>query len=99
MPWYCVNKALPCHYVNTILPRKFLKLQCKKTTCKKEEIVYVKPNKKYMNDYDENKETSYIQYCDVNNLYGWTILEQFLVNNAEWVKDTSQVNEDFIKKL
>ena len=50
-----------------------------------------------MNDYDENKETSYIQYCDVNNLYGWTILEQFLVNNAEWIKDTSQVNEDFIK--
>ena len=27
---------------------------------------------KYMKDYDKNKETSYIQYLDVNNLLGWT---------------------------
>ena len=27
-------------------------------------------NKKYMKDYDKNKEWSYIQYWDVNSLYG-----------------------------
>ena len=31
---------------------------------------YVKANDKYMKDYDINKESSYIQYWEVNNYYG-----------------------------
>ena len=35
---------------------------------------------------------------DVNNLYGWTMPKKVAVNNDfEWIKDTSQFNEDFIK--
>ena len=30
-----------------------------------------KTNSKCMNDYDKNKKQLYIQYWDVNNLYGW----------------------------
>ena len=52
-----------------------------------------------MKDYDKNKESSYIQYWDVNNLYGWAMLHKLPVNNFEWIKDTSQFNKDFIKKL
>ena len=59
---------------------------------------YVKANNKYMKDYDKNKESSYFKYWDVNN---WTIFfaiwEKLPVNNFEWIKDTSQVNEDFMK--
>ena len=50
-----------------------------------------------MKDYDENKESSYIQYWDVNNLHGCAMSEKLPVNNFEWIKDTSQFNEDFIK--
>ena len=35
-------------------------------------IIDVYIDVKYMKDYDKNKETSYIQYLDVNNLLGWT---------------------------
>ena len=32
---------------------------------------YAGAKNKYIKDYDKNKESLYIQYCDVNNLYGW----------------------------
>ena len=50
-----------------------------------------------MKDYDQNKQLSYLQYWDVNNLYGWAMLQMFPVNNFEWIKDASQFNEDFLK--
>ena len=50
-----------------------------------------------MTDYDKNKESSYIQYWGVNNLYGWAMSQKLPVDNIEWIKDTSQFNEDFIK--
>ena len=42
---------------------------------------YAKANYKYMKDYDKNKELSYFKYCDVNNLYGWTLSQKFYVND------------------
>ena len=58
---------------------------------------YAKANSKYMNGYDENKELSYINYWDVNNMYGQEKSQNLPVNNFEWIEDTSQFNEDFIK--
>ena len=44
---------------------------------------YAKTNNKYVKDYDKNKQSSYIQFCDVNNLYGWAMSQNLPVNNFE----------------
>ena len=59
---------------------------------------FAKTNNKYRKDYDKNKGLSYIKYWDLNNLYRWAMAQKFPVNNFEWFEETSQFNEDFIKK-
>ena len=51
-----------------------------------------------MNDYDKNIESSYVEFLDANNLYGWAMSQKLPVNGFKWVKKLSQFNEDFIKK-
>ena len=60
---------------------------------------YPKGNNKNMKDYDKNKESSTFQYCDVNSLYGWVMLQKLpaTVKNFKWVKDISKFDESFIK--
>ena len=58
---------------------------------------YTEANNKYIKNYNKNEESSYIQYLDANNLYGWAMSQKLLVNNFKWVKDTSRINEEFIK--
>ena len=50
-----------------------------------------------MQDFDKNKESSYLQYWDVNHSYRWEISQKLPVNNFEWIEVTSQFNQEFIK--
>ena len=58
---------------------------------------YAKAKKKYMKDYDKNKESSYVKYWDLNNLHGLAMSQKLSVNAFEWVEDSSQCNKDFRK--
>ena len=58
---------------------------------------YLRANKKYMKDYDENKESSYLKYQYVNSLYGLTMYQKFSVNDFKQVEDISEFDEIFMK--
>ena len=58
---------------------------------------YAKANNKYMKNYDENEESSFFEYLDANNLYGWAMSEPLPVNGFDWMEDLSKIDEDFIK--
>ena len=59
---------------------------------------YAKANNKYMKNYDENEESSFVEYIDANNLYGSAMSEPLPVNGFDWIEDLSKIDEDFIKK-
>ena len=49
-----------------------------------------------MKNYNNNEESSYIQYLDANNLYGWAVSKKLPVNGFKWT-DNNKINEEFIK--
>ena len=59
-----------------------------------------------MKNYNNNKESSYIQYLDANNLYGWAMSIKLPVNGFKWIDNNETVgpsakhviNEKFTKK-
>ena len=52
---------------------------------------------KKMSGYDENKDSLYLNYWDVDNLYGWAISQKLTTFGFEKVEDASKFTEDFIK--
>ena len=58
---------------------------------------YSKANNKYIKNYDENEESSYIQYLDASNLYGWAMSQKLPVSGFKWEKDMPKFTEEFIK--
>ena len=58
---------------------------------------YTKANNKYIKNYDENKESSFLEYLDADNIYGWAMIQPFPVDGFKFVKNVSKIDEDFIK--
>ena len=44
-----------------------------------------------MKTYNKNIESSYIEYLDANNLYGWAICQKLSTNSFKWVEDLSHL--------
>ena len=58
---------------------------------------YAKANNKYMKNHDKNKESTYLEYLDANDLYGFAMCKKLPVDGFKWVDDLSIFTEDFIK--
>ena len=59
---------------------------------------YAKANNKYMNDYDPKKQSTFITYLDINNLYGLAMSEYLSYEGLKWLKnfdkfDMMSINE------
>ena len=54
---------------------------------------YGKANSKYIRDYYKNKESPYLKYWDVINLYGWPMSQKLNGNNFKWVENISEFDE------
>ena len=58
---------------------------------------YAKANNEYLKNHDKNNESSYLEYLDANNLYGWPMSKKLPVRGLKWLDSLSMFTEEFIK--
>ena len=57
---------------------------------------YAQANNKYMKSYNKNITSSYLQYLDANNLYGWAMSKELPIGGFKWV-NPKKYTEEWIK--
>ena len=58
---------------------------------------YAKANNKYMKNFNKNILSTYLQYLDANNLYGWAMCKKLPVDGFKWIDDLFTFNENLIE--
>ena len=51
-------------------------------------------NNKYMENYNEREESSYIMYLDANNLYGWAMSKPLPYGGFRWVEPKYYIEKE-----
>ena len=51
---------------------------------------YAEANNKYMKNYNPDVESTYIQYLDANNLYGWAMSQNLPTHGFKWLKNITK---------
>ena len=60
---------------------------------------YAEANNKYMSDYNADEESTFIQYLDANNLYGWAMSQNLPTHEFKWMKNlTKETVMDILEK-
>ena len=52
---------------------------------------YAKANNPQMEDFDNSKPTTYLQYLDANNLYGWAMSQYLPVGEFAWEQPSAEL--------
>ena len=61
---------------------------------------YVKTDNKYMGEkFHPKGESSFLQYLDANNLYGWAMSQPLPTGGFKWINDVSRFTPDEISRL
>ena len=58
---------------------------------------YAEANNKYMKNYDKNTESSYLEYLDANNLYGYPMSQKLPVGGFKWIE--KMIYQNLMKNL
>ena len=58
---------------------------------------YETVNNKYMKNYNKNVISTFLQYLDANNLYGWAMSKKLSIGKFRWAKKLSIHTEQAIK--
>ena len=59
---------------------------------------YAEANNKYVKDFDKTKPSTYIQYLDANNLYGYAMSQKLPTHGFEWIDVDVPKVEKLLKK-
>lgn len=51
---------------------------------------YAEANNKYMTNYNPDKPSTFIQYLDANNRYGWAMSQSLPTKGFKWIKDITK---------
>ena len=57
---------------------------------------YAEANNKYMKDYNPNEDSTFIQYLDANNLYGWAMSQNLPTHGFKWMRNITLEKVDEI---
>ena len=61
---------------------------------------YAEANNKYMKSFDTQKTSTYIQYLDANNLYGWAMSQNLPTYGFKWMRNlTKDKVYDILEKI
>ena len=69
---------------------------------------YAKANNKYINNYNPKKQSIFLSYLDMNNLYSWAMSEYLPYERFKWLKNVDElevmsinekVEQDIFSKL
>ena len=52
-----------------------------------------------MKGYDKNKESSYLKYWNVYDLYGLAMTQKLSVNGFQWIKEISGLMKKVMKNI